>query len=316
MATRIESLLESNSQPIPRQYPEDNIGPLLPNGIFMHTGKVRTCFQIGDKMVMVASDGISTYDVVHPNPVGGKGIVLTQMSAEWMDGPISPVMQNHLLSTHLQDMPAPFRDIGYLAGRVMLVELLKMDNAEFVVRGYLTGSAKVEYDDNQTVCGIKLPPGLREADKFPEPIFTPATKAKTGHDQNIDFETFADIIGDRKRAERLRDKALELYTVAGQYALDHGIIIADTKFEIGRDSYGNDVLGDEVLTPDSSRFWDFALYQPGKVQPSLDKQYVRDWARETGWDRNPPAPVLPEKVVGETQIRYINAYNRLFPDTV
>ncbi len=267
-------------------------------------GKVRDIYAAGDDhLLMVASDRISTYDVVHPTPIPDKGKVLNGLSVFWFErtGGICP---NHLVS--YTEVPDEAR------GRGMLVQRLEMFPLECVVRGYLTGSGWKDYLNSGAVCGIELPAGLRESERLPEPIFTPATKAELGdHDQNIDLERAAEMVGDRELVAELARLSIELYSFAAEHAMEQGIILADTKFEFGRDRRGGIVLGDEVLTPDSSRFWPADGYQPGRPQPSFDKQYVRDWAAGSGWDKTPPAPALPGEVVEGTRARYIEAYERI-----
>jgi phosphoribosylaminoimidazole-succinocarboxamide synthase len=267
-------------------------------------GKVREIYDAGaDRLLMVASDRISTYDVVHPNPIPDKGKVLTGLSVFWFErtGQICP---NHVVS--YTDVPEEVR------GRALLVERLEMVPIECVARGYITGSGWKDYTATGSVCGIELPEGLVESQQLPEPIFTPATKAELGdHDENIDFERAAEILGDRPLLEELRKLTLALYGFAAEHARERGIILADTKFEFGRRADGTIVVGDEVLTPDSSRFWPADGYEPGKGQPSFDKQYVRDWAAGSGWDKSPPAPELPEDVVARTRELYVDAYERI-----
>jgi phosphoribosylaminoimidazole-succinocarboxamide synthase len=267
-------------------------------------GKVRDIYAAGDdRLLLVASDRISTYDVVHPTPIPDKGKVLTGLTAFWLEQ-TADICPNHLVS--LTDVPDEHR------GRAMLVERLEMVPVECVVRGYITGSGWKEYRATGAVCGIALPAGLRESQKLPEPIFTPATKAELGdHDENIDFERMAEIVGDRGLAEALRRVSIDLYERGAQHALERGIILADTQFEFGRRSDGTVVLGDEVMTPDSSRFWPADGYEPGHSQPSFDKQYVRDWATASGWDKTPPAPPIPDEVVEGTRARYLEAYERI-----
>jgi phosphoribosylaminoimidazole-succinocarboxamide synthase len=267
-------------------------------------GKVRDIYAAGaDRLLLVASDRISTYDVVHPTPIPGKGKVLTGLTAFWLDR-TAAICPNHLVS--FTDVPDEFR------GRAMLVERLQMAPVECVVRGYITGSGWKDYKATGTVCGIELPAGLLESQQLPEPIFTPATKAEVGdHDENVDFERAVEIVGDRALLEELRRLSLDLYEHGAAHAREHGIILADTKFEFGRRTDGTLVLGDEVLTPDSSRFWPADTYEPGRSQPSFDKQYVRDWASGSGWDKTPPAPALPDDVVEGTRARYEEAYERI-----
>jgi len=267
-------------------------------------GKVRDIYAMSeDRLLLVASDRISTYDAVHPTPIPGKGQVLTGLSVFWFDrtGGICP---NHLVS--YTEVPDEVR------GRALLVERLDMAPVECVVRGYLTGSGFKDYEATGAVCGIELPGGLRESERLPEPIFTPATKAEVGdHDENVDFERAVEIVGDRPLLEELRRISLALYGFAAEHARERGIVLADTKFELGRRADGTIVLGDEVLTPDSSRFWPTEGYEPGRSQPSFDKQYVRDWAAGSGWNKAPPAPPLPDDVVQGTRERYEDAYERI-----
>jgi phosphoribosylaminoimidazole-succinocarboxamide synthase len=268
------------------------------------SGKVREIYEGRDQtLLIVASDRISTYDVVHPTPIPDKGKVLTGLSTFWFER-TGEIVANHLLSV-TDGVPAE------AAGRGMVVRRLKMLPVECVVRGYLSGSGWKDYQQTGTVSGIELPPGLRESDQLPEPIFTPSTKADVGHDEAIDFEGAVELIGDRALAERVRDVSIALYTYAADHAREQGIILADTKFELGLDSDGELTLGDEVCTPDSSRFWPADEYQPGKTQPSFDKQFVRDWASSTGWDKKPPAPAIPDDVVARTREKYIEAYERI-----
>ena len=267
-------------------------------------GKVRDIYAAGDdRLLLVASDRISTYDVVHPTPIPDKGKVLTGLTAFWLEQ-TADICPNHLVS--LTDVPDDHR------GRAMLVERLEMVPVECVVRGYITGSGWKEYQSTGAVCGVELPTGLRESEKLAEPIFTPATKAELGdHDENIDFERMAEIVGDRGLAEALRRISIDLYERGARHALERGIILADTKFEFGHRRDGTLVLGDEVMTPDSSRFWPADGYEPGRSQPSFDKQYVRDWATASGWDKTPPAPPIPDEVVEGTRARYLEAYERV-----
>jgi phosphoribosylaminoimidazole-succinocarboxamide synthase len=267
-------------------------------------GKVRDIYEAGeDRLLLVASDRISTYDVVHPNPIPDKGKVLTGLTAFWLDK-TADICANHLIS--YADVPAEHR------GRAMLVERLEMVPVECVVRGYITGSGWKDYQSSGAVCGIELPPGLRESEQLPEPIFTPATKAELGdHDENVDFDRAAEIVGDRELLEELRRLSVAIYRRGAEHARERGIILADTKFEFGRRPDGTIVLGDEVMTPDSSRFWPTDGYEPGKGQPSFDKQFVRDWASESGWDKTPPAPEIPAEVVERTQALYAEAYERI-----
>ena len=268
------------------------------------SGKVREMYDLGERLLMVASDRISTYDSVHPTPIPGKGQVLTGLSVFWFEL-TAGVVPNHLISA-TYEVPESVR------GRALTVRKLEMLPIECVVRGYLAGSGFNDYRRSGTVCGIALPEGLRESDKLPQPLFTPATKAQIGdHDENIDFETAVATLGDRELAERVRDASIAVYERASEHARERGVIVADTKFEFGLAPDGTLVLGDEVLTPDSSRFWDVSTYEPGRPQPSFDKQFVRDWATASGWDRSPPAPPIPQDVVEGTSQRYRDAYERI-----
>jgi phosphoribosylaminoimidazole-succinocarboxamide synthase len=267
------------------------------------SGKVREMYDLGDRLLMVASDRISTYDVVHPTPIRDKGKVLTGLSAFWF-AKTGHIVPNHALS-YTDGVPEEAR------GRSIVAKKLKMLPVECVVRGYITGSGWKDYQRTGTVSGIELPPGLQESERLPTPIFTPSTKAEEGHDETIDFERAAEIVGDRELMARLRDVSIALYAFARDHAAERGVIVADTKFEFGLDDGGELVLGDEVLTPDSSRFWPADGYEPGRSQPSFDKQYVRDWASQTGWDKNPPAPAIPDEVADRTRELYVEAYERI-----
>jgi len=268
------------------------------------SGKVREIYEGRDEtLLIVASDRISTYDVVHPTPIPDKGAVLTGLSTFWFERTHS-IVPGHLVSV-TDGVPDEVR------GRGMVVRRLNMLPVECVVRGYITGSGWKDYQRTGTVSGIELPAGLRESDRLPEPIYTPSTKADVGHDEAIDFERTVALTGDRKLAEQLRDVSIAVYEYAAEHARQRGIILADTKFEFGLDSDGVLRLGDEVCTPDSSRFWPADEYEPGRSQPSFDKQFVRDWASSTGWDRNPPAPAIPDEVVARTREKYIEAYERV-----
>ncbi len=270
-------------------------------------GKVRDVFEFGDKLLFVATDRISAFDWILPNGIPDKGRVLTQMSAWWFSR--LPV-KNHLLTQGLESLELPAdAPVTELVGRSMVVTRAEVFPVECVVRGYLAGSGWKEYRESGTVCGIKLPAGLRESDRLPEPIFTPATKETTGHDINIPFERMCEIVG-TETANKLRELSLLVYQSAADYALSHGVIIADTKFEFGERN-GQILLVDEVLTPDSSRFWPADQYQPGRSQPSYDKQFVRDWLETTGWDKNSPPPSLPDEVISRTRDKYIEAYETL-----
>jgi len=268
----------------------------------LSTGKVREIYEWDDELLMVASDRISTYDVVMPTPIPDKGKVLNRMSVFWF-GLTEDIVPNHFIS---EDVPEEVAD------RAMRVKRLEMYPVECVVRGYLTGSGWREYKEGGTVCGIELPPNLLESDKLPEPIFTPSTKAEIGdHDENVDLDRAAEILGDRALLDELARISIEVYERGAEQAAKHGILLADTKFEFGRDAGAEVVLGDEVLTPDSSRFWPAERWEPGKTPPSFDKQYVRDWATSQGWDKRPPAPDLPADVVEQTRAKYIEAYERI-----
>jgi phosphoribosylaminoimidazole-succinocarboxamide synthase len=266
------------------------------------TGKVREMYEVGDDLLMVASDRISAYDVVLPTPIPDKGRVLTQMSVFWFET-TEHICPNHFIS---QEVPEE------VAGKALRVKRLDMYPVECVVRGYLSGSGWREYRDTGAICGIELPPGLTESDRLPEPIFTPATKAEVGdHDENIDFDRAAEAVGDRALMEDLRRLSVEIYEHAANHAAARGIILADTKFEFGASPGAEIVLGDEVLTPDSSRFWPADDYEPGRPQRSFDKQYVRDWLDESGWDHTPPGPELPADVGANTRAKYVEAYERI-----
>jgi phosphoribosylaminoimidazole-succinocarboxamide synthase len=269
----------------------------------LSSGKVREIYDLGDELLLVASDRISTYDVVHPTPIPDKGAVLTGLSTFWFER-TAGIVPHHLISV-TDGVPDEAR------GRAMVVRKLDMLPVECVVRGYITGSGWKDYQRSGAVCGIALPAGLSESDRLPEPIFTPTTKAHTGHDEAVDFEGAVALVGDRELAERLRELSIAVYSAAADHARERGIILADTKFEFGLDAGGQLTLGDEVCTPDSSRFWPADQYEPGRSQPSFDKQFVRDWASGTGWDRNPPAPPIPDDVVARTREKYIEAYERI-----
>ena len=266
-------------------------------------GKVRELYDLGDALLMVASDRISTYDVVHPTPIPGKGQVLTGLSAFWFDR-TADLVPNHVIS-YTEDVPEAAR------GRAVKVRKLRMLPVECVVRGYITGSGWKDYQATGAVSGIALPAGLQESQELPEPIFTPSTKAEEGHDEAIDLEGAVAAVGDRALVEAARDASLALYRAAAEHARTRGVILADTKFEFGVDADGTLVLADEVLTPDSSRYWPADTYEPGRGQPSFDEQYVRDWAASSGWDKAPPAPAIPDEVVAGTRERYVEAYERI-----
>jgi len=272
------------------------------------SGKVRELYSFGERMLLVTSDRMSAFDVVMPTDIPDKGRVLTGLSKFWFDR-TADIVRNHLISVELADFPEVARD-HELAGRSMLVERLTMLPVECVVRGYLAGSGWKDYQAAGAICGHDLPPGLPESGQLPYPVFTPATKATEGHDINIDLETAAVLVG-QERLEQLQRISLDLYLEAAAYALERGIIVADTKFEFGLDADGGLVLGDEVLTPDSSRFWPADGYAPGRPQASFDKQYLRDWLETLDWDKTAPGPELPDEVVEGTRGRYVEAYERL-----
>ncbi|MDR1493846.1 MAG: phosphoribosylaminoimidazolesuccinocarboxamide synthase [Planctomycetaceae bacterium] len=277
------------------------------SGLIPRQGKVRDCYDFGDSLLLVSTDRISAFDWILPTLIPDKGKVLNQMAEFWF-GMLG--VEHHLITTDVTKMPFPAEtDLTQFVGRSSLVKKCKVAPIECIVRGYLSGSGWKEYQNHGTVCGIKLPSGLRESDKLSEPIFTPSTKAEEGHDENISFERMADIIG-ADLAKKLRDLAIEIFQKGSEYARARGIIIADTKFEFG---LFNDkiLLVDEVLTPDSSRFWATDQYEPGHGQQSYDKQFVRDWLTDTSWDKNSPPPALPDNVVQKTCEKYIEAFTTL-----
>ena len=275
----------------------------------LHSGKVRDVYDAGDGLLlMVTSDRISAFDVVMAEPIEEKGKVLTGVTVHWLEQ-VADLVPGHLVSTDPADFPAGAEDLGDLSARTMLVRRADMLPVECIVRGYLAGSGWKEYTASQTVCGIPLPAGLRQSDRLPEPIFTPSTKATDGHDENITFEEAAELVG-REILEQARDISLAVYTRASEWSADRGIIVADTKFELGFVG-GVLTLCDEVLTPDSSRFWDVETYEPGTSPPSFDKQPLRDWLEQSGWDKKPPPPPLPAEIVQTTRDRYIAAYERV-----
>jgi len=266
----------------------------------LSSGKVREVYELGDDLLIVASDRISTYDVIHPTPIPGKGAVLTGLSDFWVER-TTAIVPNHLISV-TDGVPDEVR------GRAMVAKRLEMLPIECIVRGYITGSGWSDYQSSGRVSGIELPEGLEESQQLPEPLFTPSTKAEVGHDEAINFEQAAELVGDSELTERVREAAIELYRFAAEYARGRGMILADTKFEFGLDASGELTVGDEVLTPDSSRYWPLEGYQTGRGQPSFDKQFVRDWATASGWDKTEPAPALAEDVVAGTTARYAEAY--------
>ena len=273
------------------------------------SGKVRELYGFGDKLLLVASDRISAFDVVLPTPIPDKGRVLTGLSKFWFER-TGDLVPNHMLSVDVADFPAEAQGMPDLAGRAMLATRLEMLPIECVVRGYLVGSGWKDYRATGSVCGHALPHGLREADRLPRPLFTPSTKATEGHDANIDRAAGVALVGEQ-RFDEIERLSIELYRTAADYALERGIIIADTKFEFGIGAGGRVVIGDEVLTPDSSRFWPVDEYAPGGSPPSYDKQYVRDWLETLDWDKTPPGPEIPADVVEGTRNRYVEAYEKL-----
>jgi phosphoribosylaminoimidazole-succinocarboxamide synthase len=288
-------------------------GHRLAAGGFVRSGKVRDLFEVGDRLLLVASDRLSAFDVVLPTPIPDKGRVLTGISRFWFEG-TSDIIPNHLLGTDPAELPAGFTDDASrreLCGRMMLCRRARVLPVEVIVRGYVAGSGWKDYKRSGAICGIKLPEGLRESDRLPEPIFTPSTKAEVGHDENIGFDAMVDLVGG-EMAARVRDVALRLYSRGAEIAEKAGILLADTKFELGTalDS-GELLLIDEVLTPDSSRFWDASAYEPGRAQASYDKQPIRDWLETQPWDKTYPGPELPAEIVDGTRARYVAAFERI-----
>jgi len=279
-------------------------------GLPVRRGKVRDVYDLGDRLLIVATDRISAYDVIMPTPIPDKGRLLTGLSLWWFEF-LADITPNHLITADVAKMPPPAKaHAGVLAGRSMLCRKARVFPVECVVRGYLAGSGWKEYQAGGTVCGVKLPKGLKQCSPLPEPIFTPATKAETGHDENISFEKSCEIIGN-EAATTLRDRSIAIYKKAAEYARTRGIIIADTKFEWGAVD-GRIILVDEVLTPDSSRFWPADGYEPGHDQPSFDKQFLRNYLDTLkDWHRTPPGPVLPADIVANTRAKYVEAYERL-----
>jgi phosphoribosylaminoimidazole-succinocarboxamide synthase len=276
------------------------------------SGKVRELYALGEpageagggeRLLMVASDRISTYDAVHPTPIPDKGKVLSGLSVFWFEK-TAHIVANHLISA-TDGVPDSER------GRALVVRALRMLPVECIVRGYITGSGWKDYQSSGRVSGVELPPGLRESERLPEPIFTPSTKAEEGHDEAIDIDRAGELVGDGALMRRVAEVAVELYSFAAEHALANGVILADTKFEFGLGDDGELVVGDEVLTPDSSRYWPADGFEVGRGQPSFDKQYVRDWASQSGWDKRPPAPAIPPEVVEGTRARYVEAYERI-----
>lgn len=272
-------------------------------------GKVRNVYDLGDKLLIVVTDRISAFDVVFPNLIPNKGKVLNSISEFWFDY-TKDIIDNHVITTDVSQYPEGLSQFKEeLQGRSMLVKKIKMVEAECIVRGYLEGSGLKDYKETGSICGIKLPEGLKQGDKLPEPIFTPSTKASEGHDQNVSFEELCKVIG-TDLANQLKEVSIALYKKASQYAESKGIILADTKFEFGI-ADGKLVVGDEMFTPDSSRFWDMKEYEPGRPQKSFDKQFLREYLESITWDKKPPAPELPEDVIRNTELKYIEAYERL-----
>lgn len=272
-------------------------------------GKVRNVYDLGDKLLIVVTDRISAFDVVFPNLIPNKGKVLNSISEFWFDY-TKDIIDNHVITTDVSQYPEGLSQFKEeLQGRSMLVKKIKMVEAECIVRGYLEGSGLKDYKETGSICGIKLPEGLKQGDKLPEPIFTPSTKASEGHDQNVSFEELCKLIG-TDLANQLKEVSIALYKKASQYAESKGIILADTKFEFGI-ADGKLVVGDEMFTPDSSRFWDMKEYEPGRPQKSFDKQFLREYLESITWDKKPPAPELPEDVIRNTELKYIEAYERL-----
>jgi phosphoribosylaminoimidazole-succinocarboxamide synthase len=280
---------------------------------FMRSGKVRDLFEVGDRLLLVASDRMSAFDVVLPTPIPDKGRVLTGLSRFWFEQ-TADIVPNHLLGTDPAELPAGFIDEAggrELRGRMMLCRRANVLPVEVIVRGYVSGSGWKDYKRSGAICGIELPAGLRESDRLPEPIFTPSTKAEVGHDENIGFDAVVELVG-AELSERVRDIALRLYRRGAAVAEKAGILLADTKFELGTDlETGELMLIDEVMTPDSSRFWDAATYEPGRAQASFDKQPVRDWLETQPWGKSYPGPELPAEIVAGTRQRYVAAFERI-----
>lgn len=272
-------------------------------------GKVRNVYDLGDKLLIVVTDRISAFDVIFPNLIPNKGNVLNSISEFWFNF-TSDIIGNHMITTDVSQYPNGLSKYKEeLQGRSMLVKKVNMVNAECIVRGYLEGSGLKEYNSTGTICGIKLPAGLKQAGKLPEPIFTPSTKESEGHDINVSFEGLAERIG-MDLAVKLKEKSIALYNKVSEYALSKGLILADTKFEFGMID-GKLVVADEMFTPDSSRFWDLNDYQPGKPQKSFDKQYLREYLETIDWDKTPPAPELPQEIIDKTAAKYMDAYKRI-----
>ncbi|MFA4858638.1 MAG: phosphoribosylaminoimidazolesuccinocarboxamide synthase [Candidatus Margulisiibacteriota bacterium] len=274
------------------------------------SGKVRDLFDLGDKLLLVASDRISAFDFILGSPIPGKGKILNQISLFWFDF-VKDIIPNHIITNKVSEYPAPFNQYPeILDQRSVLVKKTKVIPIECVVRGYLSGSGWKDYQKTDSICGIKLPAGLKESSKLPEPIFTPTTKAEAGHDLSITFDEVVKAVG-QKTADTIKEKTIAIYKKCADYALTKGIIIADTKFEFGSTSDGNIILIDEVLTPDSSRFWPLDQYKEGQGQPSYDKQFVRDYLEAIQWPKEPPAPNLPDDIIDKTYNKYFEAYRKL-----
>lgn len=291
-----------------------NMSILIGNTEFMEikpykTGKVRDMFDLGDRLLIVVTDRISAFDCVFPNLIPEKGNVLNSISEFWFDF-TKDIVPNHMITTDVGQYPDPFNKYKEeLQGRSMLVKKVEIIPAECIVRGYLEGSGLKDYKKTGKICGIELPGGMKQAARLPKPVFTPSTKAEEGHDQNVTFEQLCDEIG-KKLAGKLRDASLALYTAVSEYALEKGLILADTKFEFGMLD-GELVVADEMFTPDSSRFWDASDYEPGRAQKSFDKQYLREYLETLDWDKTPPAPKLPADVISRTTEKYLEAYKIL-----
>lgn len=269
----------------------------------LRSGKVRDIFEVGENLLIVATDRISAFDWVLPDTIPGKGKILTSLSLFWFDL-LKDTVENHLITADVNNMPQPLQvHRTAIEGRSMYVRRASVIPVECIVRGYITGSGLKDYQRTGSICGISLPSGLRDSDRLPEPIFTPSTKADIGHDENVSFATAVDIIG-RETAEQIRDLSLSIYSLAAKHAESRGIIIADTKFEFGKLPDGRIILIDEVLTPDSSRFWPMDRYTPGKPQPSFDKQIVRDYLNTLSWDKNSPPPFIPQNIIEKTASKY------------
>jgi phosphoribosylaminoimidazole-succinocarboxamide synthase len=301
------------AEPTPAGDPRTAGHTLEGSGGFVRSGKVRDLFETTSGLLLVASDRLSAFDVVLPTPIPDKGRVLTGLSRYWFEE-TADLIHNHLISANPDSLPWDFTDEAgkrELRGRMMLCRRAKVLPVEIIVRGYVAGSGWKDYQRTGEICGIKLPPGLRESDKLPEPIFTPSTKAEVGHDQNIGFEAMVKLVG-AETAERVRDVALDLYWRGADVAESAGLLLADTKFEMGTSvDTGELMLIDEVMTPDSSRFWDAEKYEPGRPQDSYDKQPVRDWLETQKWDKTYPGPELPAEIVADTRRRYVTAFERI-----